>query len=160
MTTTIRLPDMAAFEALRNRDTRRIVQGLREMPTGPPLPPPVNPVRNPRGGHKRGEMNKSESFFSGDLDFRKGAGEISDWRFEEITLRLADGCTYTPDFDVWMASGELVFYEVKRLWKGKTSPHWEDDARVKVKVAAKQFRGRFQFFGVHWDGEKWVYEEF
>lgn len=155
MTTTIRLPDMAAFEALQAR--MKSPQVLSPVVLSSP-PPPAK--RNPRGGHKRGEMNKSEAFFANALDLRKKAGEVRDWKFEAVKLTLADRCTYTPDFNVEMANGDLVMVEVKRLWKGKKAPHWEDDSRCKIKVCAEMFKGWFQFFGVHWDGEKWVYERF
>lgn len=122
--------------------------------------PLTNPKPNSRGGHKPGKMNKSETAFAGHLDIRKLGGEVVDWKFESIKLKLADNTYFIPDFNVEMANGDLVMCEVKRLWKGKRSPHWEDDARVKIKVAAETFRAWFSFYGVHFDGEKWVYEGF
>lgn len=160
------------FQALRNRDTRKIVPGsikwpkltatkndeLREFFTT--VARDQAPKPNPRGHHVPGQMNKSETAFMMHLEIRRAAGEVRGWKFESVKLKLADRCTYTPDFCVEMANGDLVMVEVKRLWKGKRAPHWEDDARVKIKVAAELWRGWFSFYGVHWDGGKWVYEGF
>ena len=63
------------------------------------------------------------------------AGKILWYSFEGITLRLADRTTYTPDFVVMLANGELEMHEVKGFWT--------DDAKVKVKVAAEKFPFRF-----------------
>ena len=162
MATTLRLPDMAAYEALRNRDTSPTVPGSNPWPHTPEMcgsfPKEAKP--NPRGGHTPGKMNKSELSFSMHLDMRKLGGEVKDWKFEAVKLKLADRCTYTPDFNVEMVNGDLVMVEVKAKWNGKGKPHWEDDSRVKIRVAADLFRGWFQFFGAHWDGSQWVYEGF
>lgn len=161
MATTLRLPDMAAYEALKRRDTRQrppdvVVESgwVRDSVAAEAKKP------NPRGGHTPGKMNKSEQSFAGHLEMRKLSGEVKAYKFEFIKLRLADNTYFIPDFNVEMVNGDLVMVEVKKLWRGKTRPHWEDDARVKIKVAADLFRGWFQFFGVHWDGSQWVYEEF
>ena len=154
---------MEQFQALKNRDTRKIVP---DAPGRWPYAPetcgsfPAAKKPNPRGRHKRGEMNKSETAFSGHLEIRKAAGEIESWKFEELTFWLAEKTTYTPDFLVKMKSGDYVLIEVKALRRGESSPHWEDDSRCKIKVAARLWRGWFQFFGVHWDGGKWEYESF
>lgn len=50
---------------------------------------------------------------------------------QSITLRLANGCRYTPDFAAINWCGAPAFYEVKGFMR--------DDAAVKIKVAAAQF---------------------
>lgn len=55
------------------------------------------------------------------------------------TLKLADDTRYTPDFWTIDANGQLFFWEVKGFWR--------DDAKVKIKVAARQFR-HFRFIVV------------
>jgi hypothetical protein len=50
---------------------------------------------------------------------------------QAITLRLANGCRYTPDFAQVTQEGIPAFYEVKGFMR--------DDAAVKIKVAAAQF---------------------
>ena len=51
---------------------------------------------------------------------------------QNITLKLADDCRYTPDFNAVDANGQIVFYECKGFFR--------DDAKVKIKVAARLFR--------------------
>lgn len=78
-------------------------------------------------------LNKTETRYAQDLEYRKRAGEIADWKFEAIKLRLADMTTYTPDFAVWQNDGTLDFHEVK-------GGFIRDDALVKLKVAAEIYK--------------------
>ncbi len=87
------------------------------------------------GRLKTGEMNKTEAAYAGHLELRRRAGEVEAVWFEGITLKLAEGCRYTPDFLVMLADGRLEAHEVKGFWT--------DDARVKIKVAASKFPFRF-----------------
>ena len=87
------------------------------------------------GRMKSGKMNNAEFAYSKTLELRKMAGKILWYSFEGITLRLADRTTYTPDFVVMLANGELEMHEVKGFWT--------DDAKVKIKVAAEKFPFRF-----------------
>lgn len=97
-------------------------------------------------------MNKLETAFACELEVQKRAGSIESWRLEAIKLRLADSTFYTPDFSVIANGGFVYLYEVKGFW--------EDDARVKVKVAAEMFP-EFHFVGVTWDKRAgWQYEYF
>lgn len=105
--------------------------------------------------HERGEMNKTEARYASHLELRRIAGEILSWSFEPITLRLAKRTTYTPDFFVVTASREIELHEVKGSWR---APH-QDDARVKIKVAAKLFP-EFRFVSASVDGKSWKFEEF
>lgn len=106
-----------------------------------------------RGAHQAGAMNKLETKYAQHLELRRQAGEIQWWVFEGIKLRLAPATFYNPDFLVQLPGGELELHEVKG--------HWEDDARVKVKVAAVLFPGVFAIFGVRWDKELgWQFETF
>jgi hypothetical protein len=50
---------------------------------------------------------------------------------QSLTLKLGDDCRYTPDFAVLTKTGELQAHEVKGFWR--------DDAKVKIKVAARCF---------------------
>ena len=81
--------------------------------------------------HKAGEMNKTEALYAAHLEEWKRLAIIADYRFECVKLRLADKTFYTPDFMVLKPDGTLEMHEVKGFW--------EDDARVKIKVAAAQF---------------------
>lgn len=102
------------------------------------------------GRLKAGTMNKTETAYAQHLEWRKLAGEVVWYKFESIKLRLADKTFYTCDFFVMLSTGELQAHEVKG--------HWEDDARVKTKVAAEQYP--LQFIGVQRDGDGWKYEYF
>lgn len=100
---------------------------------------------------KPGEMNKTERAYAEYLERLKLGGQICDWKYEAVKLRLADKTFYTPDFMVVMPDGVIELREVKG--------HWEDDARVKIKVAAEQFP--FRFIAVRKGrGGSWEKEEF
>jgi hypothetical protein len=76
-------------------------------------------------------MNNTEREYSRLLESRKCAGEVHQWWFEALNLRLGAKCFYRPDFLVQLADGRLEVHEVKG--------HWQDDALVKIKVAADKF---------------------
>lgn len=76
-------------------------------------------------------MNRMEQRYAEVLTVRQAAGEISLWRFEPLKLRLGHKCFYTPDFYVVNADMELELHEVKG--------YMEDDARVKLSVAASMY---------------------
>lgn len=116
-----------------------------------------------RGRHKTGEMNKLEREYADHLRLRMAAGEVAFFMFESVKFRLADNTYYTPDFFVMGAGGEIEFHEVKGLWQQKQGPArvgWQEDARVKIKVAASMFP--FYFFAVSKSkrGTDWDFEEF
>lgn len=92
-----------------------------------------------RKRRQAGEMNGHEKAFAEAFIIpHERAGQIETWGFERYKLKLADNTTLTPDFDiVWAETGELAFYDVKANWAGK--PHIEEDAWVKMKVAAEEF---------------------
>ncbi len=100
--------------------------------------------------HKRGQMNKLEAAYAARLESLKLAGEIADYRFECIKLRLADNTFYAPDFMVLKPDGAFEIHEVKG--------HWEDDARVKIKVAAEMYP--FKFIAARKVKGAWIFEEF
>lgn len=87
------------------------------------------------GRLKTGAMNKSEAAYAQHLGLLQAAGEVAWFRFEGLKFRLADNTFYTPDFAVMRADGALEAHEVKG--------HWQDDARVKIKVAADLYPVRF-----------------
>lgn len=82
-----------------------------------------------------GQMNGMERRYSEVLEVRKARGEILWWRFEGLTFKLADDTRYQADFAVMLADETLEIHETKG--------HMEDDAWVKLKVAAGQFPFRF-----------------
>ena len=80
-------------------------------------------------------MNRTEAEYGKLLALRREAGEVAWFLFEGVKLRLADNTFYTPDFAVMLKDGTLEMHDVKGFW--------EDDARVKIKVAADRFPFRF-----------------
>lgn len=101
-----------------------------------------------------GAMNKTEEAYAAKLTEDLHAGRILWFKFEGIKLRLADNTFYTPDFFVMDSIGMLECHEVKG--------HWEDDARVKIKVAASLFP--FSFYAIYAKSKKngggWEIEAF
>lgn len=87
-------------------------------------------VQGTLGGKKRGSMNKTEADFSLGLEGQKRNGEIRDYKFESVKVRIGEGCWYCPDFVVQLPSGEIIFKEVKGFLR--------DDARVKFLAAKEQ----------------------
>lgn len=77
-----------------------------------------------------GQMNKMEAEYREYLRPRLNVGEILAIDYERITFKLADDTRYTPDFFLLMADGTIELHEVKGFL--------EDDAWVKIKVAAEQ----------------------
>lgn len=82
-----------------------------------------------------GVMNKTEVQYAAYLAEQQHLRQILWFKFEGIKLRLADSTFLTVDFAVLPASGVLEMHEVKG--------HWQDDARVKIKVAASIYPFRF-----------------
>lgn len=105
------------------------------------------------GRMKAGQMNRTEAAYATALEAARNAHEIVWYAFEGVTLKLADGCRYTPDFAVLRADGVMEMHEVKSYWIG--------DAKTKVKVAAEKFP--FVFKAVYKqakkDGGGWRIEE-
>lgn len=111
-------------------------------------------ARLPRPGrtYATDTMNQTEARYAGHLEALKPAGQVVAWAYEAVKLRLADKTFYTPDFLVIRADGSLELHEVKG--------HWEDDARVKIKVAAR-LHPWFRFRAVKAArGGRWEYEDF
>lgn len=83
--------------------------------------------------HVAGQMNQTESAYESELSIRKRAGEVIEYWFESVNLKIADKCRYLPDFMVMLADGTMQFVDVK-------SPAPIDPkSLVKIKVAAKLF---------------------
>lgn len=81
------------------------------------------------------QMNKLEAEYAQILEARKLAGEVAEYHFHALKLRLAKATFYDTDFLVMLANGDLEVHEVKSFM--------EDDAAVKLKVAAEKFPFKF-----------------
>lgn len=102
------------------------------------------------GRLKKGTLNKTELAYQLVLEAEKQSGKILWYKFEGIKLMLADRTSYTPDFFVLMADGSLEAREVKGFW--------QDDARVKIKIAAEMYP--FKFIAIKKCHGSWQHEEF
>lgn len=109
-------------------------------------------------------MNKTETHYAQVLEARLIAREIDSYRFESLTIRLAPGCRYTPDFCVITGDRDhqkITLVEVKsgrRRKSGRVGPHLEDDARVKLLAAARLYP-EFDFvLAWRWQGQ-WEEEQ-
>jgi hypothetical protein len=103
-------------------------------------------VRQAKGRRKvAGKMNRTETAFRDTFLTKRPHG------YEEITFKLADDCRYTPDF--WSLDDDdiLAFDEVKGFWR--------DDAKVKIRMAAKTFP-QFRFRAWQYKGGVWHREPF
>lgn len=89
-----------------------------------------------RGAARESGMNGTEAEYAGKLESRRRAGEIIEYHYEAVTLKLADNTRYTPDFLVMTADGELEIHEVK-------GGFIREDGWQKLKIAAGMFPFRF-----------------
>lgn len=97
------------------------------------------------------EGNKTEQAFGLRLFSAKQRGEIFDYAFEPVKLRLGRGAWYTPDFMVYEKDRTVTVYEVKGFWR--------EAARVRIKVAARLYP-MLRFVAVVKDkGVGWKFEE-
>jgi hypothetical protein len=92
------------------------------------------------------KLNKTERAFFEYLSADKQHDFV--W-VQAFTLKLADDTRYTPDF-VTLTSGKLIAWEVKGFFR--------DDAKVKIKVAARMF-SVFQFKLVRKGKGGWDFED-
>lgn len=114
----------------------------------------MNPALLALGRLKTGAMNRTEAAYASDLRDAQSLGDILWHRFEGVKLRLADNTFYTPDFAVMASDGVMEMHEVKGFW--------QDDARVKIKVAAEQYPFRFKAIKARAKkhGGGWAVEDF
>jgi len=92
------------------------------------------PPATPKGRLSKATlMNKTEARYALILEARKRLGEIQDYAFGAVTLKLATDTRYTPDFLVWRRGiGAIEFHEVK-------GGFMREDALIKLRVAVKQY---------------------
>jgi len=100
-----------------------------------------------------------EQAYAGHLMMLAHAKQILWCSHEPINLRLAPRTYYLPDFMYLNSDGQLWIDEVKAFRKNKNKAHWEDDALVKIKVAA-ELHPYLRFRGVTKKMGTWEYRYF
>ena len=114
------------------------------------MPPFARRFARPRKRPEPGKMNSTEAKYAAHLETLKATGAIVDYRYESLKFRLSDRTFYTPDFTV-ITEECVELHEVKGFW--------EDDARVKIKVAADQYPW-FKFVAIQIRKKELIREEF
>lgn len=84
------------------------------------------------------------------------AGEMLKAEFEGLSVKLAKGARYKPDFYCLLANGEIELHETKG--------HWREAARLRIKMAA-DLHPEFRFVAIQKGKRKlneprWKTEEF
>lgn len=88
----------------------------------------------------RGDMNKTEAKYAAHLEDLKTLGEILWWGWETLRLKLGPKTYLTPDFTVIGADRTIEVRDTKgakRTKGGRCVPWIEEDAAVKLKLAAE-----------------------
>ena len=112
------------------------------LPTFPATPPaPAHPCAPYR--------SRTEQRFAARLTQEQRDGQVLDWWYEPLKLRLGEKCYYTADFLVRYTDhpGDFYLWEVKGGWA-------RDDAIVKTKTAAKLYPC-FHFVWAQWRDGAW-----
>lgn len=108
----------------------------------------AKPPAKPKKAIRSRQPNKTETRYAGHLLQQSIIGTVRAYQFEAITLKLANGCRYTPDFMVTAANPfeaqlptrqlpTIYLDEVKGTRNGK--PYMTDDGRAKLLTAARLF---------------------
>lgn len=87
-----------------------------------------------------GQLNKTEARFDAHLWRQQAVGAVLWHRAQCLSLKLADGCWFRTDFVILPADHVLTIVDVKGA-----KPMIEEDAKVKMKVAASIFPFRFAY---------------
>lgn len=124
------------------------------------LPPVVPaPKANPMAGFQalgriaKGKMNDTEAAYAERLDWLKLTGEILDWKFHVMRIRLADRTYYTPDFLVMDKNREVQIHETKGGWTTEAG-------QMRIKLAGEALPWFRIFKCIKRDGDSWEIQEF
>ena len=97
--------------------------------------------------------SNTELNFAVELEGWRCRGTIDEWRYHAMKFRIAQHCTYEPDF-LTRQGGRFIIYEVKGSWKQKGGR----DSRTRLQVAAYLYQW-FSWQGVTFDKGVWRFEE-
>ncbi len=148
------LPPAARREVLRQiaeQDRREsTIHALKDGLKAAKKKPRIQAPPQSHGGIILSFKSDLERDYHGHLKACLLGGEILGFAFEAVRLKLADGCTYTPDFLIITIDGLPMLHEVKGYWR--------EDAKIKYKVAADMYADRFEFRVVTREGGTWRLE--
>jgi len=91
--------------------------------------------------------------FAVELETWRCRGTIDEWRYHPMKFRIAQNCTYEPDF-LSRQGGRIIIYEVKGSWLAKGAR----DSRTRLQVAAYLYQW-FSWQGVTREKGIWRYED-
>ena len=100
--------------------------------------------------HAGGYRSKLEAQYAAHLDILVKAGEIRRWAYEPMSLKLAEGKRYRPDFLVVLPAGleaNAEMHEVKGRWTKNRR-----DGMTHLKWAAQLYGDVFTFRLMEWTG--------
>jgi hypothetical protein len=93
------------------------------------------------------KMDATEKRYALHLDEQLRDGRILWWAREPVSIRLARGSSYVPDFLVMLADRSLEVHEVKQRggqnFHARTHHHPHRDSYAKWKIAAARLPVRF-----------------
>lgn len=78
----------------------------------------------------KGTMNKTEQAYAQRLEMLKHQGEILDWKFHPMNVRLAANTFYEVDFFVLHSDMSVAIHETK-------GEYTSDKGQMKIKLAAE-----------------------
>lgn len=109
--------------------------------------------------HTPGVQNKLEARYEREVLIpAKLSGGVVDYWFEAITLKLADGARYTPDYLVLDSDLVVELVDTKARWSNGQIAR--EDSLLKMKFAAQRFP-LFRFVAAVWDKTAgWSRKEF
>ena len=124
----MRLTEDQYADLLRKRSASAPQQPVRDERDAVGRQTPAEPAEAPAGPKFK---SKAETRYAQLLETQKRDGLILDWRYEAVTLRLADGVRFTPDFLVRLPNNRMRLVEVKGFMR--------EAARVRLRVAVEMY---------------------
>lgn len=118
------------------------------------LPGVASPAQRARGlaPHDRKSMNKLEARYGAYLETLKLAGEVLDYKFQALSLRLADNTFHRPDWYVMVKGGWEEIHETKGTGKGR--PHFTEAGWLRFKLG-REIWTQYKWRLIYWDENQW-----
>ena len=133
-----------AFKKLNGGDLDALLSGRVQPPLPHTVKDPASPNFTFQPSTDEKKLNKTEKARLAYLRRIQGDRYLG---IQNVTLKLADDCRFTPDFNYIDENGRFVFEDTK-------GGFIREDALIKIKTAARQFR-MFDFVIVKKNGTSW-----